>query len=250
MATEKTSTGSSGDNKGKPWSLHPTARGLRDWDGDPVPPTFPRRFWGLGLADVEPTKDSKEAYEAVVEWAQGLASQQERDGRRVCANRAGYGRGLCLSGPYGTLKTTIAAAALYDIHRQQGATVGFVRFPDLLEARRPPQQNKQKDRFRSSHYVDHDANELEHLEEAVRRADVLLLDDVGSERVVKDSGFAAEILESTLRKRFDAGRPTLITTNLLESDWETRYDERIASFLHEVCREYLVLGGPDLRMQS
>ncbi|MFE2283882.1 AAA family ATPase [Streptomyces sp. NPDC059443] len=207
-------------------------------------------MWGRGLADVEPTSDSEAAFEAVTGWVHALADQQERDEQRVCLDWANYGRGICLSGPPGTLKTTIAAAALYDIKKRDDVVVGFVRFPALLEARRGRYQDRGKPRSNNPDFVDHEANEIKELLEAVRLADVLLLDDVGSEREVRDSGFAAEVLDETLRHRFDAGRPTIVTTNLRDSEWAGRYDEATASFIHQAFREYLVLGGPDLRAES
>lgn len=62
------------------------------------------------------------------------------------------------------------------------------------------------------------------VEQALRRVEVLLLDDLGAERVTE---WARETLSSILRERYDDQRRTIITTNLNREEL-TRWDPRLA----------------------
>ena len=78
-----------------------------------------------------------------------------------------------------------------------------------------------------------------------RKADVLMIDELGAEKV---SEWSISAFYSILAGRYDDMRSTIITSNLSVSDlhaWHPRIASRIRSF--EVCA---VLNGPDRRLKK
>lgn len=80
----------------------------------------------------------------------------------------------------------------------------------------------------------------------VEGADLLILDDLGSEN---PSPLHVNFLYQLVNARMVAGKPTIINTNLTVREIRERYVDRVASRL---LGEYLVLGfvGQDIRMQK
>lgn len=80
----------------------------------------------------------------------------------------------------------------------------------------------------------------------VEEADLLILDDLGSEN---QSPLHVNFLYQVINARMVKGRPTIINTNLSVREIKERYTDRVASRL---LGEYLVLGfvGRDVRMQK
>ena len=77
-------------------------------------------------------------------------------------------------------------------------------------------------------------------------ADVLMLDDLGSEALVRN--VTIETLFTLVNERQRAGRGMVISTNLSESEFRERYTERIASRLFDGQKCRLVpFYGADLR---
>lgn len=75
--------------------------------------------------------------------------------------------------------------------------------------------------------------------------DVLLLDDVGKAyRAV--SGYADNKLDALLRRRYEDGKVTCITSNLAHKEW-AKIDGSMASFLYDVGEIVHVLEGKDHR---
>lgn len=81
---------------------------------------------------------------------------------------------------------------------------------------------------------------------AVIDADLLVIDDLGTESVLKN--VTLEYLYTVISERMNKGRHTVITTNLSPAQLEARYGERIASrlFAERVCLT-VGLTGKDLR---
>ena len=77
-------------------------------------------------------------------------------------------------------------------------------------------------------------------------ADVLLLDDLGSEPLMENITIVQ--LFNLINERQTAGKGTVISTNLSESDLKNRYTERIASRLTDrrQCTQ-VVFMGEDIR---
>lgn len=80
-----------------------------------------------------------------------------------------------------------------------------------------------------------------------RNVKILVLDDVGREHGGK-TDWNKNMLHHVLRSRFNAGLPTIVTSNILLRDWASWYGEATASFAHEAfsCFELQSTKG-DLR---
>ena len=83
------------------------------------------------------------------------------------------------------------------------------------------------------------------LMETLTEADLLVLDDLGTELVTP---FVISMLYNLVDTRMGRKRPTVYTTNILQGELlEKRYTEKISSRLLGGCEQYLLL-GEDLRL--
>jgi DNA replication protein DnaC len=70
---------------------------------------------------------------------------------------------------------------------------------------------------------------------------LLVVDDLGKEY---KSTWSEGTFDHLLRERFDAGLPTIVTTNVPLKDWGTAYSPAMASFAHDAFYPVpLVYGG-------
>jgi DNA replication protein DnaC len=114
----------------------------------------------------------------------------------------GSGQGLLLMGQWGVGKTHLAIAALKEIVKR-GCAGLFYDYGELLKE------------IRSSYSSENPITESNVLQ-PVLSAEVLLLDDLGSS---KPSHWALETVGHILGTRYNAKRPTIITTNFLDPEF-------------------------------
>lgn len=95
-------------------------------------------------------------------------------------------------------------------------------------------------------HTNSETNKMNLLENLVN-VDLLILDDLGTEPILKN--VTKEYLLLLLNERILKGKTTLITTNLMPNNILDRYEERIYSRLNnkQDCALFL-LGGKDLRI--
>lgn len=127
-------------------------------------------------------------------------------------SRLPHGDNLLLTGPVGSGKTGLA----YGIARDRYIAGGAVRIGnmvDILDGLRPadPSDTSSVDPVTVRHMT---------------RIPLLILDDVGAE---KPSDFTAERLYAIINGRYEARRPTIITTNMGLDALEKRYGARVMS---------------------
>jgi DNA replication protein DnaC len=168
----------------------------------------------------------------------------------------GSEHGLLLIGPCGAGKTHLCVAALKEIVLR-GHSGLFYDYRELLKE------------IQDSYNAESQSTEMGVLE-PVLKAEVLVLDDLGSS---KPSLWALETVGHVLNTRYNEKRVTLLTTNFLDSDADTnggtvpatpriagmrapaaedsltdRVGRRIRSRLYEMCRTVEVL-APDYRKE-
>lgn len=135
-------------------------------------------------------------------------------------------RNLLLHGPVGTGKTGIAAGALrLVLERALLRRVAFAGVPAMLDGMRPGGDSDPMDRC--------------------QRADVLVLDDLGVERGTE---WVRERLFVLVNHRYEAGLPTIVTTNADLPGLAAALGERTVSRLAEEV-DVVLVDGPDRRRQ-
>jgi DNA replication protein DnaC len=146
-------------------------------------------------------------------------------------------RGLLFHGPYGVGKTHLAVAILKAVIRKCGARGYFFETPDLLRQVRNTYNNSVDD------------TEMGVLA-PVLKAELLVLDDLGTE---KTSEWVQETLGLVVNTRYNARRPTILTSNLRDpldstdpNSFAYQIGARTRSRLREMC-EWIEMQGADIR---
>jgi len=117
---------------------------------------------------------------------------------------------LVLQGAPGTGKTHLAAAIANE-RRARGQSAYFITTPDLLD-------------YLRSAYAPESKMSYDKVFEAIRTAPLLVLDDLGAHSTTQ---WAQEKLFQLLNYRYNAGLPTVITSNLALEEQDRRIQSRM-----------------------
>jgi DNA replication protein DnaC len=140
------------------------------------------------------------------------------------------GVGMVLVGEPGHGKTTLASVAVQTLIRNMSFNglrpALFMDYPKLLRLEKKTWDDDNEDDVA-------DKNLLRSIYGDNRTpVSILILDDLGKEYRTQ-AGWSDKIFDSLVRARFNAGLPTIITTNVPLDDWEAPYGAPMASFVHE-----------------
>ena len=149
-----------------------------------------------------------------------------------CRRYQPHRRGLRIHGRYGCGKTHLAAA-IVNTMTSKGVPAMFVVTPDLLQSIRRGYDNPDA------------AKTAQAIVDSARTIDILVLDDLGSE---KPSDWVREQLFVLINARYEAELPTIITSNYSTADLVDRLGQRIVSRLIEMTTA-ITMTAPDYRMQ-
>jgi len=135
------------------------------------------------------------------------------------------GLGLLLVGEPGHGKTTMASVALQSLIRTMpfsSSVAGiFLDYPKFLRLEKESWGDKETKELMDQIYGD-----------AKYSIPLFVLDDLGKEYRTQN-GWSENVFDALLRSRFNAGLPTIVTTNIPITKWRTTYGEAMESFAHE-----------------
>lgn len=206
---------------------------------------IPIKFRGIRLEEYNhPHQSGVAAKRAATEFVDNFEERYVSSKRAVAGvfpdNRNAIGRGLLLAGRNGTRKSTLANAILTEVqYRSPSYRVFYIRFSDWKKAL-------------TDTFTKGDTEEAVVLREKSRKilrlvelASLVVLDDIGQEHRTS-SGFTESSLHELLRVRYEAARPTIVTTNVSLSRIAETYGESFDSFRYDAF-DPLVIVGPDTR---
>jgi DNA replication protein DnaC len=135
---------------------------------------------------------------------------------------------LILFGNYGCGKTHLAAAIANQLIRNHYRVL-FAVVPDLLDHLRST--------FGPSSEIEYDQRF-----EDIREADVLILDDLGTENT---TSWAREKLFQIINHRYNFALPTVITSNRKPEEIDPRIFSRMSD--RALCEEHIIIDAADYR---
>jgi DNA replication protein DnaC len=215
----------------------------------------PERYRHCDFENFETDNDIENvAREQLQAWNRSLTQAKLVVQRFAEEFPVGSENGLLLMGPCGAGKTHLAVAALKQIVLR-GHSGLFYDYRELLK------------QIQDSYNAESQSTEMSVLE-PVLKAELLVLDDVGSS---KPSLWALETVGHVLNTRYNEKRVTLLTTNYLDTDaggsaaatsprvsgmrapsiedsLTERVGKRIRSRLYEMCRT-VEISAPDYRKE-
>jgi DNA replication protein DnaC len=139
------------------------------------------------------------------------------------------GRGLYFCGGVGTGKTHLAVAVMNELMQRKRVPSLFVTVPEFL------------DNLREAYMIP--GRDLDEWMDTVKNADLLVLDDLGSERPTE---WVRERLFVIVNHRYREALPTLFTSNIGPKDLASQLGERTASRIIAMC-DWISLEGEDYR---
>jgi DNA replication protein DnaC len=143
------------------------------------------------------------------------------------------GRGLYFCGGVGAGKTHLAVAVMNKLMEEKRVPSLFVTVPEFL------------DNLREAYMIP--GRDLDEWMDTVKNADLLVLDDLGSERPTE---WVRERLFVIVNHRYREALPTIFTSNVGAEDLFTQLGERTTSRIVAMCGKSIRIESPDHRETS
>lgn len=204
---------------------------------------LPMKTIGWEFSDIEPS----DSLEKVKIWVEMVKS-----GKIIqSAGNPNCGRGLLLVGDPGHGKTTLASTALQELIRGMSREAWglpdsnpkrpamFMDYPKLLRV-----QKTQWSDFDDS--VETMINGIYGEGSKEYNVRTFVLDDLGKEYSTA-AKWAENTFDALLRSRFNAGFPTIVTTNIPLKKWGDVYGEAMGSFAYEAFIPIDIIAKGDRR---
>jgi len=202
---------------------------------------LPAKYWDKRLEDYVPVHASGRVAQSIASdfvsnFREHYLSEERKESGALPDNRENLGKGLMLHGRNGTRKSTLAAAILTEIQYAAPAWRGYyIRFSEYMK-----RLTSTFDREPTEYGI-----ESKKILRIMELVPILVIDDIGQEHR-SGSGFTESTLHEFLRMRYEACRPTIVTTNISPKQMASIYTESFDSFRHDafITRELL---GRDAR---
>jgi DNA replication protein DnaC len=153
------------------------------------------------------------------------------------------GKGLYLEGSQGRGKSTMEvliakeAAAMINPDTKQHFKVAFSIYEDMVQL-----SHKGRQGDRAASYK---------LEKLIDEPDLLIIDNIGSETGFgNDTKYTTKLLEYILRKRDNAEKSTIISSNFNSGELEEKYSDTIYQFVDLNCDIIMVTGENNRRKKN
>lgn len=179
-----------------------------------------KRFMTRTFDTFEVNADNEMAYHLSKKCAEMIISHKPYD---RC--------GLVITGNNGIGKTHLSAS-IANKCIDEGVTTLFSTFTDIL--------NAEKKR------INGEANAFDPTVPNCELVPLLIVDDLGKEKTTEWSN---EVLFKIINSRYEAMRPTIITTNMSLADMYKSLDKAVFSRLYEMCK-IVEINGNDKRMEK
>lgn len=163
---------------------------------------IPKRFFGATIESYMPTERTRMAYSAISSYRPARES-------------------LFVFGPPGTGKTHLAIGILNEWLKGQSGI--FISVPDFII-------QVKKSFFNGGYFQ---------FTEKMQQVPLLVLDDIGAERLTKDeekTAFVRETLYSLINSRYQNQKPTIFTSNFNKKELELKLGAPIISRIVEMAR--------------
>lgn len=198
---------------------------------------IPIKFRGLRLENYEPSHRTGEAamlaaQKFIHNFENHYISPKQAAAGNLPDDRSDIGKGMLFFGRNGTRKSTLATCILTEVqYLSPSYKVFYVRFSAWKNALTATFDKEDSERTVL-------AKKLLSLTE---QAHLLVLDDIGQEHRTS-SGFTESTLHELLRVRYEAARPTIVTTNIDPDSISLVYNDSFGSFQHDAFDIYPILG--------
>lgn len=198
---------------------------------------IPIKLRGLGLDVYEPSHASGiKALQAAEDFVDHFGSHYVSPGRakagKLPEDRSRIGRGFLYTGVNGSRKTSLACAILTEVqYLHHGLKIFYIRFSDWK-------------RYLTNTFTNEQTELVMKSREMLSKADqahLLVLDDIGQEHRTS-TGFTEKELHEFLRVRYEAARPTIVTSNIPVEFMVDTYGESFDSFRHDAFETFEFLG--------